>query len=251
MLPEAQVDQRERCALFPGRSCLPLSPVEDDSTPEPNLDQLNVIFSVIGTPRASLDWIELPEMRDYLRSLLPVPATPLHDVYPAAPGSAIELLESMLSFEPFERLTVEEALHHKFFDTMTYHISSDLAAKPVDAATIDFEHEEVTTSAIRKLVVAEIAIYTAMAEAEATPASPAGAQGEAPATSGADESRADKDIDGSSADAGGAAEVREAGADGGGGEESWGSGAARDDASRPAKKRKRPFETSAEAPAQH
>eukprot|EP00962_Isochrysis_galbana_P008382 scaffold2303_cov113-Isochrysis_galbana.AAC.5 len=47
-------------------------------------------------------------MRDYLRSLLPVPATPLHDVYPAAPGSAIELLESMLSFEPFERLTVEE-----------------------------------------------------------------------------------------------------------------------------------------------
>lgn len=103
-----QVDQRERCALFPGRSCLPLSPVEDDSTPEPNLDQLNVIFSVIGTPRASLDWIELPEMRDYLRSLLPVPATPLHDVYPAAPGSAIELLESMLSFEPFERLTVDE-----------------------------------------------------------------------------------------------------------------------------------------------
>lgn len=134
---------------------------------------------------------------------------------------------------------------------MTYRISSDLAAKPVDAATIDFEHEEVTTSAIRKLVVAEIAIYTAMAEAEATPASPAGAQGEAPATSGADESRADKDSDGSSADAGGAAGVREAGADGGGGEESWGSGAARDDASRPAKKRKRPFETSAEAPARH
>uniref|UniRef100_A0A6V2SN52 Mitogen-activated protein kinase n=1 Tax=Emiliania huxleyi TaxID=2903 RepID=A0A6V2SN52_EMIHU len=94
MLPEARVDRRDRGALFPGRSCLPLSPVEDDANPEPNLDQLNVIFSVLGTPQGPLGWIELPEMRDYLHSLSPLPPTPLAELYPAAPAAALELLEA-------------------------------------------------------------------------------------------------------------------------------------------------------------
>jgi hypothetical protein len=133
---------------------------------------------------------------------------------------------------------------------MTYRISNDLAAKPVDAATIDFEHEEVTTSAIRKLVVAEIAIYTAMAQAEAAPASPPDTNGDVQAAAVADGSRADKDSDGSGVDAGGAGVVGEAGADGGGGQDGGATGAPRDDASRPAKKRKRPFENASESHAQ-
>jgi hypothetical protein len=114
---------------------------------------------------------------------------------------------------------------------MTYRISSDLAAKPVDAATIDFEHKEVTTAAIRKLVVAEIAIYTAMAEAAAPPVS-TGAGGAAPGTREAEESRAEKDSDGSGAEAAGTAGGHEAGADGG--ENGGGAAESRDDASRPA-----------------
>ena len=44
MLPEGPA---ERNALFPGRSCFPLSPTEDDELSAPaSLDQLNVIFSV-------------------------------------------------------------------------------------------------------------------------------------------------------------------------------------------------------------
>jgi len=162
MLPEARVDRRDRGALFPGRSCLPLSPVEDDANPEPNLDQLNVIFSVLGTPQGPLGWIELPEMRDYLHSLSPLPPTPLAELYPAAPAAALELLEAMLRFEPFKRLTVEQALEHRFFESMTYRLDTKIAVRPVDAATIDFEHAEVQTAAIRKLVLAEIAHYTAV-----------------------------------------------------------------------------------------
>ena len=68
----------------------------DDANPEPNLDQLNVIFSVLGTPQGPLGWIELPEMRDYLHSLSPLPPTPLAELYPAAPAAALELLEATL-----------------------------------------------------------------------------------------------------------------------------------------------------------
>jgi len=245
MLPEAQVDQRERCALFPGRSCLPLSPVEEDSNPEPNLDQLNVIFSVIGTPNGSLGWIELPEMRNYLRSLSPVPATPLRDIYPAAPQTAIELLESMLRFEPFERLTVNEALQHRFFDSMSYRIASELAECPVASATIDFEHAEVTTGAMRKLIVAEIAHYTERTEAAVRlhgSADLAHVQRAAPAATEdtAHSGNHEGDSQNASCDA-----VSNAGNDSATIDIESG---AIDDASRPAKKRKRPVEGTTEAP---
>eukprot|EP00966_Prymnesium_polylepis_P042366 984142-Prymnesium_polylepis.1 len=40
-----------RCtAHLAGRSCFPLSPNEDEMSSPASLDQLNVIFSVIGTP---------------------------------------------------------------------------------------------------------------------------------------------------------------------------------------------------------
>ena len=45
----------DRSPLFPGTSCFPLSPSKSDATkrggfPHSHTDQLNVIFSVIGTP---------------------------------------------------------------------------------------------------------------------------------------------------------------------------------------------------------
>jgi len=159
MLPEANIDRRERGALFPGRSCLPLSPVEDELNTSPNLDQLNVIFSVIGTPTASLNWIDLKDMRDHLASLSPIAPQPLRELYPMAPTSAIELVESILRFEPSRRCTVDQALVHPFFDGMQKRAPIQLAVSPVDSATIDFEHEEVKIAAIRRLIVQEIHFY--------------------------------------------------------------------------------------------
>ena len=104
MLPEANLAPPERSALFPGRSCFPLSPDEDELSAPANLDQLNVIFSVIGTPTGSLNWIELAEMRDHLQGLSPVAATPLADLLPGAPEAALALLGQMLAFEPSRRI---------------------------------------------------------------------------------------------------------------------------------------------------
>lgn len=47
----------DRCPLFPGSSCFPLSPdakveIRKKEFPNTGSDQINVIFDVIGTPSA-------------------------------------------------------------------------------------------------------------------------------------------------------------------------------------------------------
>lgn len=49
MQKESFPTSQERNALFPGKSCFPLS-AEKPSSYSDALDQLNVIFDVIGTP---------------------------------------------------------------------------------------------------------------------------------------------------------------------------------------------------------
>ena len=61
MLPEATRSPADRNALFPGQSCFPLSPDNDDLNSPPSLDQLNVIFQVLGTPSGPFGWVERAE----------------------------------------------------------------------------------------------------------------------------------------------------------------------------------------------
>ena len=58
---------QERVPLFPGRSCFPLS-ADRPTTYSDKLDQLNVIFNVIGTPGED-DIGSLGEVKQYLRKL--------------------------------------------------------------------------------------------------------------------------------------------------------------------------------------
>lgn len=81
-------------------------------------------------------------MREHLKSLDPVSAMSLEDLFPGSPPSAIALLHALLQFQPSKRCSVNEALEHPFFESMGTRVPTLLAAKPVDAATIDFEHKE-------------------------------------------------------------------------------------------------------------
>lgn len=114
---------RERRPLFPGRSCYPLSNDPADrrpaasggnpASPSPqNLDQLHMIFDVIGTPRGDdLECLGAPQQR-YLRNLPFRAAKPLASRFPGADPLALDLLSRMLHFNPDKRITVDEALAH-------------------------------------------------------------------------------------------------------------------------------------------
>ena len=58
---------RERKPLFPGKSCFPLS-ADTPMSYSDKLDQLNVIFEVIGTPKAD-DIEHLKDVKNYLSRL--------------------------------------------------------------------------------------------------------------------------------------------------------------------------------------
>ena len=64
---------------------------------------------MLGSPKSSLNWIDVKEMRDAVREVQPaVEPKSLRELYDFAPESAIALLESMLEFEPSRRPAVAE-----------------------------------------------------------------------------------------------------------------------------------------------
>ena len=187
MLPDGPP---ERNALFPGRSCFPLSPTEEDemsspasldqvravqrpkhthtplfththpSSPSPSHhNQLNVIFSVIGTPSGPFGWVERVEMREHLAALEPIAAQSFEELLPGSPPAAIQLLHELLQFRPSNRLSVTAAMDHSFFSTMQTRCERSLSVQPVDAATIDFEHAENKIPHVRKKILQEIKHY--------------------------------------------------------------------------------------------
>ena len=103
---------QDRQPLFPGKSCFPLSADRPTSYAD-QVDQLNVIFDVIGTP-AEADVSSIGNVKAYLKKLQPKTARDLKTYYAGATPDALDLLGKMLQFNPSARVTVGEALSHPF-----------------------------------------------------------------------------------------------------------------------------------------
>lgn len=138
---------QDRTPIFPGGTCYPLSGDGGDdlaSSKNERLDQLRVIFGVIGSP-SSDDLQELGKLNDYVKKLGNIKRKKFSDLYPAADPAAIDLLERMLEFNPKRRCTAEEALNHDFFKSVRRDEMEQLAKKPLvgpsflDAAEIDLD----------------------------------------------------------------------------------------------------------------
>ena len=105
---------QDRKPLFPGGTCYPLSGEGDSIKADERLDQLSVIFSVIGSPSAD-DIEAIGKASEYIKALPKTDGKPFEILYPAADTNALDLLKKMLQFNPSRRVTAEEALEHEFF----------------------------------------------------------------------------------------------------------------------------------------
>eukprot|EP00903_Cladosiphon_okamuranus_P015614 g14418.t1 len=173
MQKESYPTSQERNALFPGKSCFPLS-AEKPSSYSDALDQLNVIFDVIGTPSRE-DIKDLGEVRQYLARLPYKPPLDLGDKYAGASEAALDLLSNMLRFNPARRITIAQALEHPYLASCRRPEKEVNASVPI---TMEFEHITIDKATLKRLIYEEVLHYhpdqaARFRQAAAPPAPPA------------------------------------------------------------------------------
>jgi serine/threonine protein kinase len=131
-----------RKPLFPGKNFV---------------DQLTLIFNIIGTPLASeVSHIRNSQARKFLSNQNGKRAVPMQDLYPKASQSALALLENLLIFAPERRLTVDEALASSFLNGAVDEDSPSMVFPRSDArCEFEFERDGSTKLELRELIHAE------------------------------------------------------------------------------------------------
>ncbi|XP_018619931.1 mitogen-activated protein kinase 7 [Scleropages formosus] len=100
--------------------------------------QLQLILSVLGTPpEGIIGAIGAERVRSYVRSLPSRAPVPLAALYPQAEPTALDLLATMLRFDPRERMSATQALAHPYL--AKYHDPDD---EPICVPAFDFEFDK-------------------------------------------------------------------------------------------------------------
>ncbi len=99
-----------------------------------HLDQLDVIFRMVGSPSPQeIDAINSASVRDYVRSRPVYAPQDLSVAVPSAPADALDLLAKMLTRDPAQRISVDDALAHPFLD--------DFRDPEDEVCFLDYNHE--------------------------------------------------------------------------------------------------------------
>lgn len=117
------------------------------------VDQLNQILHYLGTPNEeTLSRIGSPRAQEYVRNLPLMPKVPFQRLFSNANPDALDLLDRMLAFDPSSRISVEEALEHRYL-----HIWHDASDEPACPTSFDFHFEVVEeVPEMRKMIMAEV-----------------------------------------------------------------------------------------------
>lgn len=148
---------QDRKPLFPGGTCYPLSGEGDNLKKDERLDQLSVIFNVIGSP-SSEDISTIGKASQYIESLGVIEGKPFKEFFPTSSPAALDLLDRMLQFNPSRRLTAEEALQHEFFKTIRQpglEVSADGPLRGPDF----LESDKVDLKLLKQMIYEEVLWY--------------------------------------------------------------------------------------------
>jgi len=162
MMKESAPTYLDRKPLFPGKSCFPLSPDKSNAEekhgfPVSKNDQLAVIFDVIGTPNEEdMSFVTDGKAQEYLHTFQAKGRSDLTDIYPGAGADAIDLLNKVLVFNPYFRLSIAECMEHDFFKKFRKP-EKELAAE--HSIAFDWENEELDKDRLRELFLEEIDFF--------------------------------------------------------------------------------------------
>jgi mitogen-activated protein kinase 1/3 len=162
MIKENFPNPKERCPLFQGSTCYPLSPHKEHDKEyqyyynRQSRDQLNVIFNILGTPSEEVvEKLDKPDAKRYVRCFrhrAPVPLSEL-DRFADSSMDALDLLNKMLVIDAETRITVDEALAHTLFKDV---FSPDKIKVAERKIVLDFENDELEEPRLRKHFLKEV-----------------------------------------------------------------------------------------------
>ena len=148
MQRENRPDPTKRGPIFPGDSCFPLS-IKDQMDYASRVDQMQVIFDVIGSPtEEEIAKITDEKARKYLRNLPQRKRKNLRRLFPGADQHAQDLLLQLLKFDVDKRITVDKALEHPYLKAVR-DPAHERAKRPV---TFSFESAQLGSKKLRGIL---------------------------------------------------------------------------------------------------
>lgn len=125
-----------------------------------HLDQIKKIVSVLGSPtEEELHWLPRNgSARSFLRKCAPAPKASWNKLFPTASSSAVEVIEAMLRFDPTMRITVQDAMRFRYFESLFEEedMDHDTRVTPVDWS---FDNFEPTKPLLQNYVYCECASF--------------------------------------------------------------------------------------------
>ncbi len=121
-------------------------------------EQIELILSILGTPKIEDIYKEgRSNSRELIYKYGKLERVPWKELFPNAPDDALDLLDKMLKFDPDKRITVEQAMKHKYFDDLP--MEADEKPEPVSKFDFEFEDQDLSTNDIKDLILHEIMLY--------------------------------------------------------------------------------------------
>ncbi|XP_010540010.1 PREDICTED: cyclin-dependent kinase D-3-like [Tarenaya hassleriana] len=119
-----------------------------------DIDQLSKIFAAFGTPKVD-QWPDMKYLPDYVEYQY-VPAPSLRSLFPMISDDALDLLSKMFTYDPKARISVQQALEHRYFTSAPAPTDPAKLPRPVrkqeSSKVSDQKHEVITVlSPPRKL----------------------------------------------------------------------------------------------------
>lgn len=127
------------------------------------METLRMQIDVLGTrPDDELTYIRSDQALAFLASLPKREQVPWTQLFPDATEKAVDLLDKMLQFHPNKRITVEDAIHHPYFDSVRSQYPDSDPVLPVGALQFTFEGDDsLTVAHYKRLIVEEVATFRA------------------------------------------------------------------------------------------
>ncbi|KAL8161270.1 hypothetical protein V2J09_012759 [Rumex salicifolius] len=133
-----------RKPLFPGKNVV---------------HQLDIMTDFLGTPSADcLSKIRNEKARRYLSNMKKKPPVPFSQKFPNVDPQALRLLERLLSFDPKDRPTAEQALADPYFHGIAQ-AENEPTAEPISKLEFAFERKKLRKDDVRELIYREILEY--------------------------------------------------------------------------------------------